>query len=248
VRRSLDSIDAVFNILESLDGSKEKDSVRKIAEETGITKSTVHRILQSLTSIGWTYQDAEDKSYCLSLKFLTFANEWRMNLDIVKQFDPILRKISAECGQTAFLNIIDIDRAFCLHKVESESLVRVASVVGKEQAFHAGASGKVLLAYAPKWLVDKVLSQKLEAFTPFTVTDPAKIREQLSTIREQGYCFSVEEIDPGAAAVSVPSLNEKKGIVTAVSVAGTRFDFERDHEKWLSSLREAVKDVVPVSL
>lgn len=248
MRRTLDSIDTVLSILESLEDSGHNYSVRKIAEKTGITKSTVHRILQDLTSIGWTYQDIEDKNYYIGLKFLAFANEWRMNLDIVKQFDPILRTISAICGQTAFINIIDGDKAVCLHKVESDNLVRITSVIGAKQSFHAGASGKLLLAYAPEHLIEKILSQKLETFTPYTVTDPDKIRKQLKEIRENGYCASVEEVDPGVAALSVPAINEKLNIVMAVTIAGTRFDYERDHELWLSTVQEATNDIIPASL
>lgn len=248
MRRSIDSIETVLNILESLDNPEGTHSVRKIAEDTGITKSTVHRILQDLSSIGWTYQDIEDKNYYMGLKFLAFANEWRMNIDLVKQFDPVLREISEKCGQTSFINIIDGEKAFCLHKVESSNVVRVASEIGKEQFFHAGASGKILLASAPTWLVEKILSAPLQAFTPFTVTDPDIIRKQLHEIRNNGYCVSVEEVDPGVAAISVPSLNNVEDIVMSVSVAGTRFDYERDHDKWLSSLRETTQNIIPVAL
>lgn len=248
MRRSLDSIETVLNILESLDNPGGTHSVRKIAEDTGITKSTVHRILQDLSSIGWTYQDIEDKNYYMGLKFLAFANEWRMNIDLVKQFDPVLRIISEKCGQTSFINIIDGEKAFCLHKVESSNVVRVASEIGKEQFFHAGASGKILLAFAPAWLVEKILSAPLQAFTPFTVTDPDIIRKQLNEVRKNGYCASVEEVDPGVAALSVPSLNSDKNIVMSVSVAGTRFDYERDREKWLLSLQEATQGIIPVTI
>lgn len=248
MRRALDSIDTVLDILESLENSGASNSVRKIAEDTGITKSTVHRILQDLSSIGWAYQDTTDKNYYIGLKFLAFANEWRMNIGLVKQFDPILREISEKCGQTSFINIIDGEKTFCLHKVESNNIVRVASEIGKEHLFYAGASGKLLLAFAPEWLVKKILSAPLEAFTPFTITDPDIIREQLNEIRNNGYCASVEEVDPGVAAISVPSINKEENIILSVSVAGTRFDYERDHKRWLLSLQEATQSIIPVAL
>ena len=239
MRKANDSIETVLTILETLEKFEEAHSVRKIEEFSGIPKSTVHRILQELTSIGWAYQDEDDKNYYLGLKFLSIANEWRANLDVVKAFDPVLRRIMNHCGQTTFLSIIDGERAVCLHKVESDSAVRIASIIGEEQPFHAGANGKILLAYAPETLVDKVLSQKLPAFTPFTVTDPKALREELQRIRETGSCESVEEIDPGVAAISVHA--DWPDAVIAITVAGTRFDYERDREKWLSALTEATK-------
>ena len=131
----------------------------------------------------------------------------------------------------------------CLHKVESINKVRVTSIVGEEQPFHAGASGKTLLAFAPEALVKKVLSRKLEAFTPFTVTDPKLIKEELNAIRKAMYCESVEEMDPGVAAVSAHV--EIAGIDTVMSltIAGTRFDYEANRDLWLSVLMEEAESL-----
>lgn len=245
MRKFFDSIDTILTILETLENSEEVHSVRKIEELTGVPKSTVHRILQELTSIGWAYQDEEDKNYYIGLKFLSLANEWRVNLDIVKKIDPILRNVVRRCGQSAFLNIIDNERAVCLHKIESNNIVRIASIIGEKQPFHAGASGRMLLAYAPEPLVKKVLSQKLEIFTPFTVTDPKLLREGLQKVREKGYCESVEEMDPGVAAISVHVDMCDTDRVMALTVAGTRFDYERDRDMWLSVLIEETKNLAP---
>lgn len=239
MRKPNDSLETILTILETLEDSEEVHSIRRIEERSGIPKSTVHRILQELTSIGWAYQDEEDKNYYVGLKFLSLANEWRSNIEVVKAFDPILRQVVNACGQTAFLNIIDGERAVCLHKVESNNAVRIASIIGQEQPFHAGASGKLLLAYAPELLIKKVLSEKLEAFTPFTRTDPATLMDELKDIRKQGYSESMEEMDPGVAAISVHV--DWPDAVIALTVAGIRFDYERDRESWLSALTEATK-------
>ena len=243
MRKFFDSIDTILTILEALENLEEAHSVRKIEELTGVPKSTVHRILQELTAIGWAYQDEEDKNYYIGLKFLSLANEWRVNLDMVKKIDPVLRNVVKRCGQSAFINIIDHERVVCLHKIESNRVVRITSIIGEEQLFHAGASARMLLAYAPEALVKKVLSQKLEAFTPFTVTYPKLLREDLKQIREKGYCESVEEMDPGVAAISVHIDMCGTDLIMALTVAGTRFDYERDRDMWLSVLIEETKNL-----
>lgn len=243
MRKSCDSIDIILRLLEALGNPEEKYSVRKIEELTGVPKSTAHRILQELSDTGWVYQDAEDKNYYIGLKFLALANNWRTNLDIVKAVDPALWRIVERCRQTAFLSVIHNEKVVCLHKVESINKVRVTSIVGEEQPFHAGASSKTLLAFAPEALVKKVLSRKLEAFTPFTVTDPKLIKEELNAIRKAMYCESVEEMDPGVAAVSAHV--EIAGIDTVMSltIAGTRFDYEANRDLWLSVLMEEAESL-----
>ena len=204
MRKFFDSIDTILTILEALENLEEAHSVRKIEELTGVPKSTVHRILQELTAIGWAYQDEEDKNYYIGLKFLSLANEWRVNLDMVKKIDPVLRNVVKRCGQSAFINIIDHERVVCLHKIESNRVVRITSIIGEEQLFHAGASARMLLAYAPEALVKKVLSQKLEAFTPFTVTDPELPGDAAERIRQTAV---------SGAAEGRPETDKGKGIL-----------------------------------
>ena len=234
---SNDTTNAVLKILEVLARYEEELSIRKIADYCGLTKSKAHRLLQSLSALNWAYQNADTKNYYIGVAFLSAANEWRMGLDLVKTFDPVLRDIVAQCGQTACLNVLDGEKGVCLHKVESRRSVRIASEIGQEYPLHAGATGKLLLAYAAQPLIEQVLGGVLKEFTPYTVTDRNLLAKQLETVRTYGYSFSVEEIDPGVAAVAIPASGGPDGTTMAITVAGTRFDYDLDAAVWLKILR-----------
>lgn len=83
----------------------------------------------------------------------------------------------------------------------------------------------------------------MEKYSPHTITDPSKMLQELSRIRALGYATSIEEYDPGAAAVSAPILNNKRDIIAEISVIGTRFSYEQEHRFWLRELVEAISTI-----
>jgi DNA-binding IclR family transcriptional regulator len=66
-----------------------------------------------------------------------------------------------------------------------------------------------------------VLSRKLEAYTPHTITDAAKLRDRLARLRTQLYEVSMDETLLGISAVAAPVLDFHNELVGAIAVVGT---------------------------
>ena len=65
---------------------------------------------------------------------------------------------------------------------------------GEHLELHTGASGKVLLAYAPKEVLEAMLSRgELEKVTPNTISDPAQLLREIKKVRRQGFAESTGE-------------------------------------------------------
>jgi IclR family KDG regulon transcriptional repressor len=126
----------------------------------------------------------------------------------------------------------------CVERIEGSQAIRVTFERGHTQPLHAGASSKILLAYAGNDEWKHYVSQPLERFTPNTITDPEQLVEHLHEIREQGYCMSEGEVDEGALAVAVPILTPQRQLAAGLSVAGPAFRFDDTKiELHLSALR-----------
>jgi DNA-binding IclR family transcriptional regulator len=96
---------------------------------------------------------------------------------------------------------------------------------------NGGATGKILLAYAPDALRHLVLFEHpLEKYTEKTLTDPQKLQEELETIRLKSYAFSTEEFMPRTAALSVPLFDEEHRFLGQLGISGHMEDF-REYEK-----------------
>lgn len=239
-----DSVETLLEIMEALHSHEEELSIRTIAECCSASKSTVHRLLQALHEKGWIWQNSDSKSYRIGLRFLIFANEWRLQLELLKQMDAPMHALVDQCGQTAILNILDGTQGICVHKVEAKSPIRLASNVGHISPLHAGASGKVLLAYAPDEVRELVLNDvEREAFTPKTLLSREALLQEIALIRKNGYATSVEEIDPGAAAISVPLLGPTGQLIAGLTIAGVRFSFEKNMDKWIGLLLRTISQI-----
>ncbi len=96
--------------------------------------------------------------------------------------------------------------------------VPVVSQVGTRLPMHSTGVGKVLLAHAPDDVVEEALG-RLTRLTPYTVTQPARLRAQLAAVRRDGYATTVEEMTLGACSVAVPiRAGADDAVVAAVGV------------------------------
>lgn len=218
-------------------------SIRDIADECLISKSTLHRVLQAMKDEGWVYQDG-DNSYRIGLSLLVLASQSRLRLELVRQLQPIMKHILEYTYQTVILSVLDKKQSVCLHTIESNKRIRIDSQVGSRGPLHAGASGKLLLAFGTEELFYEVVNGQLERFTPFTLTDPEKLRSEIEKIRNDRYAVSIEELDPGASAIAVPILDKRGSLISGISIAGPRFDFEGKIEEWALEMRRVTEGVL----
>jgi DNA-binding IclR family transcriptional regulator len=93
-------------------------------------------------------------------------------------------------------------------------------------------------------MVEDLIARGLESITPRTITDPIQLRENLATIRRQGWAYTLGELTPGVAAVAVPLLDSNGTLVAALSIAGPVSRFSEDKLTMLRSATErAAEDI-----
>jgi len=234
----------VMNLIEALLESGENVGIRDLAQQTGIPRSTVQRILASLEENGWVTQDSKTQSYRIGFKLLSLTNSWRIQLELTRLSHDEMVKLCEESHQTVLLLVQDGYRGICQDKVEPERTIKLVAEMGKVFPLHAAACGKILLAYAPHSLQHHILESRLEAYTPLTITDPEKLKAEINKIRAEGKAISVEEMTPGAAEIAVPLLNQNGNLIAALSLAGPKFDVEPQLDKFELLLRRTAKKII----
>jgi len=129
----------------------------------------------------------------------------------------------------------------CIEKVESKEVLRDSLRVGDQFPAHAGASGKVLLAYLPPDELRNYLKSGhgLKALTPRTITDPKKLAADLVRTRRQGFAYSCgERVMDGLCAISAPIFDSEGRAPYSLTITLTPF---RLQAKGRSKLVEVVK-------
>ena len=235
-----ETADALISLLDALESATDEQSIRTLGENIGVPKSTVHRLLQGLLSKGWVYQDDRTKNYSIGLRFLCQAEEWRRGLSVVRIAEAALHDLSLQCEQTVVLSILHKEQVLCVEKIDSLSILHIASQIGHVYPLHAGATCKTALAYAPQMLINKVMSTTLRRYTPLTTVDHLILQKQLQKIKNDGYCFTKEEVDPGVAALAAPVLGKDHELICIVTIAGAYFYILENKQRYLELLLATV--------
>ncbi|MDI2124972.1 IclR family transcriptional regulator [Yinghuangia seranimata] len=202
--------------------------VTEIAQELGITKGAVHRILTALRSRRLVTADPVTRRYALGPAAVALGRAYLARTDLRMVAAPELRRLADECGETATLSVRRGDTRLYVDQVLPTSELRIEVSVGAPYPLHAGASSKAILAFLSDDEIDAYLGQaRLEALTARTVTNAAALRKEIAQIRKRGYATSVSERQEGAAAVAAPVLDHDGCVIAVISLAGPQFRFRQ---------------------
>ena len=227
----LSSVKNAIKILRSFKMDHPQKGVRELAAELGLGKSSVQRILATLASEGLVQKNTDTNKYELGLSVVELSSIVLGNIDLHTETIPILTSLANKCGETSHIAILEENHIVYLCKVESKNSHKLQTHLGFHANAHCTSSGKLLLAHRGSYFVDLVTQNGLNSFTPHTITDPEVLRQELNTIRKQGYSVSVEEFTLGVTSVSAPVRDHTGKVIAAINLVGpsSRFSKQRIH-------------------
>lgn len=213
-------------------------TMSEIAQRVNLHKSTVHRLLASLEKKGFVVRNPSTDQYRLGFRVWELAaNLWQSD-DPAIILLPEMERLRDLIGETVSLYIRDGRERIRIQAVQSNQSVRRVAPVGVRLPLYVGASGKILLAYENEAVRKEIMSAP---DWPQTM-DNKHFMKQLAEIREKGYATSIEEREPGAAAVAAPIFNRAGKLVAALSVSGPVSRLTPDKLKqYASDVREAAR-------
>jgi DNA-binding IclR family transcriptional regulator len=221
---SIQSVDRAVDVLEYLSSSG-WSGVTEIARALGTHKSTAYRLLVTLKDRGLVEQDSNTDRYRLGLGLVNLAAAVTGELDIVQFARPVCERLREETGGTVTISVLTGNDVMVIHQTMSSSSVLNVDWRGKHLPLHCTSDGKVLLAYLPESRQQTLLQGPLQRFTVHTIVDPAILKEQLRTIREVGYGFTVEELETGLNAVAAPIFSRGEVVAATLGLSGPAFRF-----------------------
>lgn len=195
----------------------------EVSEHLHFPQSTTYRYISALKTHGLLEEDMQRPGYYhLGVRLLQLASSVTKQslLDVAL---PVMEQISRKTGETVILSGLRQGQGICLEKVEGHHALRVSHERGAVFPLHAGASGKVLLAYLDGDEQDTNLRRvELTRFSETTITDPKELKVELKRIKAQGYAESDGEVIQGTYGIGAPILSISGGIVGVVSVSAPR--------------------------
>jgi IclR family transcriptional regulator, KDG regulon repressor len=191
----------------------------EVSRRVGLPKSTCHRLIQTLVHSGFIVEGDGYGRYRLGLAAAQLGDAATALLRPSEAVRAHMRELNAKFQETIGLTRLHGSKVLVLDRVESPLPFRMDYGIGALLPAHSTASGKVLLAFSEHR--DEVLrGQRLEAFTPHTITDRARLRAELQRVRREGYAVDRQESYLGLVCLAVPVHHQVNGVVAALGISG----------------------------
>lgn len=230
-----------LGLLEATAGHPEGRSLSELAIEVGVPKPTAHRILKTLTSLGYLERPAAGL-YRQSVQAKRLVSDAGVRGLIDAAAGP-LRELHRASKETVNLGTLRHDRVVYVEVLESsQPLRRVASRSG--DPFHTTALGRAMAAFLPEERRQTLVSKaRLERRTTDTIVDRQRLRAELAKVARQGYAIEMGETDVGVTCIGAPVFDGSE-VVAAISVsAPTARATGRGRDQLVTLVTQAAKAV-----
>jgi DNA-binding IclR family transcriptional regulator len=177
-------------------------TMRDIVRATGLPPSTCQRLVQDLVYEGFLDRDGD--RYRIGISLVRWATPGTLGLDVVRLLKPVLQQLRDETGETACLYVRDGVFRTVVAVAETRHVVMRPFMVGMVMPIHAGAPGKIFLAFDPEARRD-LEGGELARFTPLTPGNLEELDQQVAVARAQGFyaAFGERHADVGSIAAPV---------------------------------------------
>jgi DNA-binding IclR family transcriptional regulator len=194
-------------------------SLTEIARLAGLPISTTHRLVIEMAAWG-LLERAEAGQYRVGMQLQMIASEPAGRpLSVRQPARRVMEDLSAAApASTVRLGVLDGGEVAYIEKAGDNHPVSMCYEPTTLPA-HATAMGKALLAFSEPEVVDEVIEQGLDRYTPFTLTSADRLRRALATIRLTRVAMCRRELHQSASAVAVPAFGPGGGVVAALELA-----------------------------
>ncbi|MGP6087534.1 IclR family transcriptional regulator [Antarctobacter jejuensis] len=196
-----ESVERAMAILSAFSAQKPAMTLAELAEETGLHKSTILRLTNSMTIFGFIQRDKEGV-------FSVGPSVWRLALIFRRDFTkrehvaPSLKILAEATGETASFYVRAGNERVCLYRENSPNLLRFHVEEGMRLKLSTGASGLVLRYFSGEGI------------------------GEIGQLNQNGTANSVGQTNPNISSISTPVFDANGKLTGALTVSGlaSRFD------------------------
>lgn len=232
-------VERVAAILRSL-GKMHKSGARltDVADETGLSKPTVHRLLTGLSKVGLIEQDNAKGLFYLSFEMFVLGSAAANRYGLVDIARGHMARLESRTKDTVFLSVISGADAICVHRIEGSFPIKVLTLsVGDRRPLGVGAGSLALLSFQSDDEIDRIIDRNRKRLSAYAGFSPRQLKEMITTTRKNGYSFNEGRIISEMYAVGVPIRTREGRPVAAISLAAitSRMTEDRRHKiiQWL---------------
>ncbi len=218
---TLSSVTNAVRLLKAFSSSNREWGVSDLSRRLELSKSSVHRLLTTLTEEGMLEQDVETGRYRLGLVVFDLAAAVSTQLDLHEAVLSPMTDLRNRSGETVQVAVLDGRQVVYVERLDSPHTLRMFLEIGRRNSAHCSGTGKALLAAIPRQKLEQTLKGwVLEPRTAETITSMSALRADLELSRARGYAENRHESEVGVVSVAAAIRDHGARAIAAISVAG----------------------------
>jgi DNA-binding IclR family transcriptional regulator len=213
-----------LQILDTFSGKRPEWGIRELGRELGINPSTVYRLVTTLYQAGYLERNPDTLVYSLGPKVMKLAGLYTHINPLPALAHKVFESYTHRFKYNYYLGSLVHFEVVYLAVLDGQGPIKVVVEPGGTTGIHTTALGKVLLAFRPDDFIHRFIEEsKLPRSTPQSITDPARLWEQIYAIRAQHYAINDGEQFDEVGSVGAPVHDTKGRVSMAVSLAYPRY-------------------------
>lgn len=214
-------VQKAMTLLQILAKAERDMDLASIAEQTGLPKSTLVRVLHTMKLQNIVHQDAKTRRYRLGWALIHLGQCAEQQFGLERIVLPYLDQLCNEAGETASFAVLEGTRATYLAQVVTDSIIRGVPPIGSELPLHCTAVGKVLLtSFSDEQIEQLAAERKLPRLTEHTIDNTALLRKEIKAVAKLGYALDNEEAERGGRCIAAPIHDDSGQVIAAISITG----------------------------
>ena len=220
-----------MRVLKAFTASHPTWGVTELANHLDLSKSTVHRILSTLTDSAMLEQH-DDGRYRVGLAMFDLAAAVPTQRGLHEAVLLPMTELRNRTGETVQVGVLDGRQVVYVERLDSPHTLRLFTDMGRRNYAHCTGSGKALLAFSSPALLERILKGwDLPKKTEHTITAMPELQKHLTGIRKRGYAENRHESEVGIVSIAAPIRDASGATVAAMSVAGPAERMDSQHRK-----------------
>lgn len=189
-----------------------------VAKAAGLTRAAARRLVLTLEALG--YMERNDKLFRLSPRVLELGYSYLASQPWWRHAQKTLEDVGREIGCACAIGVLDRDSVAYVAYTPGGASANVLRSVGTRLPAAATAMGRVLLASLSPENVNHLLAAYPPArLTPFTLTCPETIAQDLDRVRTQGFSAVYQQLEVGLFSIGVPIVDRAGHVIAAMSAS-----------------------------
>lgn len=198
-----------------------------LARASGLTRSTVHRLLSALRAEGLVDRDEASARWMPGPELFLMGTVAAARYDITALARDIVRSLAVKTEESAFLSVRRADETVCLVREEGSFPIR-SFVLSEGVRFPLGvaSAGLAILAFLPDHDVDAYLDRHPDLDQEWgTAHGIRPLRSRLAETKERGYAVNPGLIVEGSWGLGAAVFDRSGRPEWALSLTGVGFRF-----------------------